>query len=189
MTAPAPEAAYDADADAIARVLGGDTEAFRDLVERHQAAILRLIRNLARRSNAHEDLAQDVFVSAFVALPSYDVRRGGFATWLFAIAKNKCLNAGKRMAPLLVDRLPIAVAPTTPADHLAHTEIRACLDVALDALPDDQRTCFVLGELVGLTAEQIGEMEGVAPSTIRSRLSRAKARLRVALAPLLGEEP
>jgi len=188
MTGPAPEGACDADAEAIARVLSGDTEEFRSLLERYEARVLRFVRNVAPRSTAHEDIAQDVFVSAFVALASFDVRRGSFLTWLFAIAKNKCINAGRKMAPLLVARLPIAIAPTTPADELARAEIRVCLDAALDGLPEDQRDCFVLAELVGLTTEQIAEIEGVVTSTVRSRLSRAKAGLRAALSPLLGEE-
>jgi hypothetical protein len=111
MTAPAPEVVCDG--DAIARVLGGDTEAFRGLVERYEAPVPRLVRNLASRSNAHEDIAQDVFVSAFVALASFDARRGSFLTWFFAIAKHKCINARRKMAPLLVDRLPPRPPPTT----------------------------------------------------------------------------
>jgi RNA polymerase sigma-70 factor (ECF subfamily) len=189
MTGPAPEGACDADAEAVERVLSGDTEAFRSLVDRYQERVFRFVRNVAPRSTAHEDLAQDVFVSAFVALASFDVRRGSFLTWLFAIAKNKCINAGRKMAPLLVAQLPTVIDPTTPADELARAEIRACLDAALEGLPADQRECFVLAELVGLTAEQIAEIEGVVTSTIRSRLSRAKAGLRAALSQLQGEEP
>jgi RNA polymerase sigma-70 factor, ECF subfamily len=189
MTGPAPEGACDADAEAVARVLSGDTEAFRGLVDRYEERVFRFVRNVAPRSTAHEDLAQDVFVSAFVALASFDVRRGSFLTWLFAIAKNKCINAGRKMAPLLVAQLPTVIDPTTPADELARAEIRACLDAALEGLPADQRECFVLSELVGLTPEQIAEIEGVVTSTIRSRLSRAKAGLRAALSQLQGEEP
>jgi RNA polymerase sigma-70 factor (ECF subfamily) len=62
------------------------------------------------------------------------------------------------------------------------------LDSALEALPEEQRSSFVLEEMVGLTADQIAEIEGVAATTIRSRLSRAKARLRAALAPFVGED-
>jgi RNA polymerase sigma-70 factor, ECF subfamily len=186
MAAPLlPLEASDDDALFVARVLAGETEVFRVLVERYQASVLRIARNLAPRGVAPEDIAQDAFVSAFVALRAFDAFRGPFASWLFAIAKNKSLNARKKMRPLLVDPLPIVVSATTPADELADAETRRRLDAALEALPEDQRSCFVLEELVGLTTGQVAEIEGVAEGTIRSRLSRAKATLRAAL---VGED-
>lgn len=188
MTATAPHpSAPDADVDAVARILGGNVEAFRELVERHQAGILRFVRNAASRSAAHEDLAQDIFVAAFVGLPSFDATRGSFAGWLFAIARNRCINDGKRKGRLPLADPPALIAPTTPADDLAHADLCRRLDVALDALPEEQRTCFVLEEIVGLSPGQIAEVEGVAVGTIRSRLSRAKTRLRAAV--IDGEKP
>jgi RNA polymerase sigma-70 factor, ECF subfamily len=187
MTAPAPEAVTrEGDEEAIARVLAGETAAFRVLVERYEATVLRLVRNLAPRSTGHEDLAQEAFVAAFVALATFDGQRGRFASWLLTIAKNKCLNARKKMAPIPVAEPPTGVCDTTPADELARADVRRSLDAALEALPADLRTCFVLAEIVGLAAEEIAEMEAVSPGTIRSRLSRAKARLRAALEPLQG---
>jgi RNA polymerase sigma-70 factor (ECF subfamily) len=189
MIAPLPGCEpCDEDVVVIGRVLAGEAEAFRVLVERYQIPILRLAKSLALSGVSPEDIAQDVFVSAFVALRSFDGARGRFAPWLFAIAKNKCLNAKKKMAPLLVAELPIVAFPTTPADDLAFAETRRRLDAALEALPEDQRVSFVLEEIVGLTTEQVAEIEGVAAATIRSRLSRAKARLRAALASLIGED-
>jgi RNA polymerase sigma-70 factor (ECF subfamily) len=189
MSAAAPDAGWaEDDAAAIARVLGGDTGAFRVLVERYQARVLQLVRGLAPRSSAHEDIAQEAFVSAFVALPSFDPQRGRFASWLFTIAKNNCFNALKRKAPWPLADAHEPVAATTPADELANADARRRLDAALDALPDGLRSAFVLMELVGLSAEQIAEMDDVAAGTIRSRLSRAKAALRAALSPLRGEE-
>jgi RNA polymerase sigma-70 factor (ECF subfamily) len=180
--------ASDDDAIVVGRVLAGETEAFRILVERYEGSVLGIVRNLAPRSSAHEDLAQDVFVSAFVALSSFDRTPGRFAAWLFTIARNRSLNARKKMTPVLCDELPVVVFPTTPADELARAEMQRRLDSALEALPEEQRSSFVLEEMVGLTADQIAEIEGVAATTIRSRLSRAKARLRAALAPFVGED-
>jgi RNA polymerase sigma-70 factor, ECF subfamily len=188
LVAPLHIDACEDDAVIVGRVLAGETEAFRGLVERYEASVLRIVRNLTPRGMAPEDIAQDAFVSAFLALRSFDAIRGPFAPWLFAIAKNKSLNARKKMAPLLVDELPVVAFATTPADDLAHAETRKRLDAALEALPDDQRSCFVFEEIVGLTTDQVAEMEGVAVGTIRSRLSSAKASLRAALAPFLGED-
>jgi RNA polymerase sigma-70 factor, ECF subfamily len=185
MTARAPEGITgEGDDQAVARVLAGETAAFRVLVERYQVPVLRLVRSLAPRSTAHEDLAQEAFVAAFVALPTFDGQRGRFASWLFTIAKNKCLNAQKKMGPVFVAEPPAVVVATTPADELARAEVRRSLDAALDALPEDLRATFVLAEIVGVPADQIAEMEGVSPGTIRSRLSRARASLRATLEPL-----
>jgi RNA polymerase sigma-70 factor (ECF subfamily) len=188
MVAPLRLDACEDDAVIVGRVLAGETEAFRGLVERYEASVLRIVRNLAPRGTAPEDIAQDAFVSAFLALRSFDAVRGPFASWLFTIARNKSLNARKKMAPLLVEELPVVAFATTPADDFAYAETQERLDAALEALPDDQRSCFVLEEIVGLTTDQVADMEGVAVGTIRSRLSRAKASLRAALAPFLGED-
>ena len=97
MTARMPAARKEeADEDLVARVLGGETTAFRVLVERYQTLVLRLVRNFAPRSSAHEDLAQDAFVAAFIGLDRFDGGRGSFAAWLYTIARNKCINASKK---------------------------------------------------------------------------------------------
>jgi RNA polymerase sigma-70 factor (ECF subfamily) len=193
MSAAALEADPADDEAAIARVLAGDTAAFRILVERHGASVLRLVRGLGPAGHwaspaAHEDVAQDAFVSAFQALGTFDPRRGRFGSWLLTIAKNKCINAQKKRAPLLLADPPELAAPTTPDDDLARADTRRRLDAALEELPSDLRTCFVLAEIVGLPAGAIADMDGVSVGTIRSRLSRAKARLRAALSPLRGKD-
>jgi RNA polymerase sigma-70 factor (ECF subfamily) len=185
---PAAAIADDGDAEVVARVLAGDTEGFRILVERYEVAVLRIVGNLAPRSSSREDIAQEVFVSAFVALATFDGRRGRFASWLFAIARNKSLNARKRMSPHLLEDPEALPDARTPDDACGDAEIRRRLDDALEALPAPERTCFVLEEIVGLTTAQVAEVEGVAIGTIRSRLSRAKAHLRAALATLASGE-
>ncbi|HTB74429.1 MAG TPA: RNA polymerase sigma factor [Polyangiaceae bacterium] len=187
-TIPADAIAHDGDAEVVARVLAGDTEGFRILVERYEVSVLRIVRNLAPRSSSPEDIAQDVFVSAFVALATFDDRRGRFASWLFAIARNRSLNARKKMSPRLLEDPESLPDARLPDDACGNAEIRRRLDDALEALPIEQRTCFVLEEIVGLTTAQVAEVEGVAIGTIRSRLSRAKASLRAALEMFVGGE-
>jgi RNA polymerase sigma-70 factor (ECF subfamily) len=176
----------DDDDDAIARVLAGETAAFRILVERHEGPIVRFARGLAPRSSAPEDIAQEAFVSAFMALATFDRRRGRFRSWLLTITKNLCLNARQKKTPLPLAEPPETVAPFTPADELVAAHARRSLDAALGALPDPLRSCFVLAEIVGVPMGEVADMDRVPIGTIRSRLSRAKARLRAALAPIRG---
>jgi RNA polymerase sigma-70 factor (ECF subfamily) len=136
---------------------------------------------LIRNPATAEELAQDVFLSAFVGLESFDESRGRFSSWLFCIAKHHGLNAKKKRSPMLVEELPAIFAENTPADDLVCTRLERLLDEALRSLPDEQQTTFVMAEILGLTTEHIAEVEGVSPSTIRSRLSRAKASLSIAI--------
>ena len=174
------------DCDLVARVLAGEAEAFRVLVERYQLGVLRIARSLGPRGGGHEDLAQDVFVAAFVALRGFDPSKGAFSSWLYTIARNRSLNARKRKVLLVAGEPDDAAAPRSGEHEVFSRELRRVLDCALDELPEEQRTAFVLEELVGLGSEEIAAIEGVSSGTIRSRLSRAKARLREALATWEG---
>jgi RNA polymerase sigma-70 factor (ECF subfamily) len=168
----------DDDLRIIQRVLDGDVDAFRQLVERYQAMLLTLIGNLVRDRNEREDLAQDTLLSAYVHLRSFDPRAGKFSTWLLTIARNKCLNRLKKRTPQPMEPLPQRTDRRDAADALSDTEFFVQLDRALDTLPVDQRMAFVLAEFQGLSHEQIGRIEGTPVGTIKSRISRAKARLR-----------
>jgi len=178
----------DEDEELVRRVILGDLDAFRHLVTRYQDPVLRLVRSLSRAPAECEDLAQDIFVPAYLALPDFEAERGHFRSWLCAIARSRCVNQQRKLAPLLVDELPPQIEQRTPCDSLVERELFRRLDRALDALPDAQRTAFVLRELVGLTSDEVAQIEAVDIGTVRSRLSRAKAQLRAALGPPAGGE-
>jgi RNA polymerase sigma-70 factor, ECF subfamily len=171
------------DREAIRRVLSGDAEAFRGLVERYQGPLFALLGNLLPGAGEVEDLAQETFLAAFVHLRAFDPARSAFATWLFAIARNKCLNALKR-------RRPAPGPPPEPADRrtpqavACDAEVARRLDEGLAALPFEQRAAFVLAEVHELSLAEVGRIEGVCVGTVKSRLSRAKAKLRALLADL-----
>lgn len=168
----------DDDQHVIGRVLGGDTEAFRLLVERHGGQLLAFIRDLVPRSGEWEDVAQEVFLAAYVHLGSYDPRRAAFATWLLTIARHKCLNVLKRHRPLVPGELPEQADPRTPDAAAADAELYRRLDDALAGLPVEQRTAFVLAEIQGLSLEEVARVEGVPLGTVKSRLCRAREKLR-----------
>ncbi len=169
--------------EAIRRVLSGEVDAFRALVGRYERLVLIFAGNLITDSHRCEDIAQDVFLSAFRRLDTFDPKRSRFSTWLLTIARNKCLNAIKKKTPEFHDDLPHPVRTRTPYDEAVGREWMTRLDRALDDLPPPLKTVFVLAEIMDQPIEEIAKIEGIKHSSVRSRLSRAKKKLRVVLEP------
>ncbi len=176
----------DGDRTLIERVLAGDVEAFRGLVERHQRRVSLFVRNLVRHATDAEDLVQEVFVTAFRKLDSFDAERSQFSTWLLTIARNRCLNHLKRssVATFCSSEFDIKARTAQPTDAVLSRERHARLNAALDLLPLEQRTAFVLAEIQELPYAEIALIEEVELGTIKSRVSRAKQRLREVLSDL-----
>src|SRR5690349_16778573 len=108
----------DEDQDVIRRVLDGDVESFRLLVRRYERPLSGLIRNLVPDAHDGEDVAQEVFLTAYRRLATYDPAQGAFSTWLLTIARNKCLNALRKRRPVPLEYLPELPGPRTPDTDL-----------------------------------------------------------------------
>jgi RNA polymerase sigma-70 factor (ECF subfamily) len=179
----------DDDASVIQRVLRGEKEAFRTLIERYQEPLFRFLRNLCPDGHDCEDLAQEVFVAAFRHLPAYDSRRAGFRTWLLSMARNRGLNWLRQKKHPLPCNLPEECDTRTPEAQVAEREFFVELDAALAALPFEQKTAFILSEIEQLPLNEIADIEGVKVGTIKSRVSRAKEKLRSLLARVVEQQP
>lgn len=173
--------------EVIRQILEGDIEAFRLVVERYERPIVRMIRNITYDRESCEDIAQDVFFTAYEKLASFDPERSDFSTWLFTIARNKSINALKKKRALLMSELPEKADARNPTDELVQKEFFDGLDRKLQALPARQKRAFVLAEFEKLPYEQIAQIEGVRIGTIKSRINRAKKKLRPALKDLDGD--
>jgi RNA polymerase sigma-70 factor (ECF subfamily) len=174
------------DRELVSRVLAGQTDDFRVLVNRHQQSIFRFASGLLpNREDAH-DVTQDVFLAAFANLSSYRSACADFSTWLFTIARNRCINLLKRSRPLALDN-PSLVEDVTSVDTLASQELWQQLDRALAALPVEQRSAFLLAEVEELPYAEIAQIERTSLGTVKSRIHRAKQRLRSLLEPLIRE--
>jgi RNA polymerase sigma-70 factor (ECF subfamily) len=182
----------DDDLQAIDRVKAGDVEAFRTLVRRHERAVFGLVRNLIPDAAEWEDVAQEVFLAAFRHLGAFDARRAPFPVWLLTIARNKCYSALKSKKtmprPMEPASLPEAADRRTPEGDAAEEECFRLLDEALAALPLEQKSAFVLAELHGFPLEQVARIERVKLGTVKSRLSRAREKLRCLLRPTVDVE-
>ena len=169
----------EADMDAIERVLAGDLSAFEELVARYERPIRSMVQHLTNNHETSQDVAQDAFIAAFRNLERFDSARSKFSTWLFAIARNRSLNLRRKSNR--EGGTPEATLESThpsPADEAIRSESFRHLDAALDRLPAHLRRVFVLAELNDLPYEQIAQLEGVRQGTVKSRVRRARARLR-----------
>jgi len=171
----------------IRAVVGGDIDSFRLLVHRYQRPVIKMIKNIIDDHHICEDIAQDVFLTAYKKLPSFDPARSNFSTWVFTIARNKSINAAKKKRALSMSNLPENSDSSTPSDNLTQQEFYYRLDQVLLTLPTKQKTAFVLAEFEKLPYEQIAQIEGVRIGTIKSRINRAKKKLRAALKNLEGD--
>ena len=176
------------DLEVIQRVITGDRESFRLLVERHQGSVWRVVTGLLGPGTDAEDAAQDVFMAAYVHLKSFDAGKATFSTWLLTIARNHCINTMKRRRPMHVANLPELAELRTPETVIAKREWFERLDAALDCLPVEQKTAFVLAEIEGLSLEETAQIEDVPLGTVKSRIARAKQKLRAVLKSPEGVE-
>lgn len=172
----------------IARVLAGNTSEFRTLVEQYHRPVLRFARNMIGNEHDAEDITQDVFLAAFDHLATYNSRQATLLTWLFTITRNRCVNSLKRKRPIIDGEAIANTEPMTGSDNAGREEFWNRLDEALDALPIDQKSAFVLAEIEGLPYADIAHVERTTLGTVKSRIHRAKQRLRAVLAPTLGEQ-
>lgn len=164
------------DADAIARVLDGDDEAFRALIDRHAPALFAWLRWYVPDATEREDVAQETFLAAWRRLSTFDALRGSFRGWLLTIGRSLAFNAKRRKRPLVVE------TPHIPAPS-AESAMHAMLDEAVAALPEGQRAAFLLAEVYDVPLAEVASLTGVALGTVKSRLARARARLRAVLDP------
>jgi len=169
----------------IRQVLGGNRNAFRMLVVRYQRPLFRFLAGFGLGQAVTEELAQEVFLRAFRSLASFDSAKASFATWLFTIAKRLALNevarAGHRAPHVEVDERVSATDEPSAQEGLERAERAGRVQRALQALPETLRSTLLLAYLKELSLEQIAEIESCAVGTVKSRIFRGKALLRVAL--------
>ncbi|MFC1737567.1 RNA polymerase sigma factor [Planctomycetota bacterium] len=165
----------------IQQVLRGDIDSFRLLVERYQGPVIRIVKNIIEDNHICEDIAQDVFFTAYKKLGTFDSARSNFSTWLFTIARNKSINAIKKKKTLSLSKLPEKLDSCNPSEALSEKELFDKLDEVLQSLASRYERALVLAEFEKLSYQEIAQIEGVRIGTIKSRINRAKKKLFSAL--------
>jgi RNA polymerase sigma-70 factor (ECF subfamily) len=173
-------------------VLGGDADACRLLVTRHQRSVHNLLARLLRDPAEAEDLAQETFVRAFRHLATFDPRYK-FSSWLLRIARNAGIDALRRRAPIALPldgeegRPGPAASIPAPAGEdglkrLERQDLSRALEEALGRLRPEYRELVVLRYHEDLGYDEIAEITGLPLGTIKSWLHRARAEMAEILA-------
>jgi len=185
-----------ADLALIKRVQQGDRSAFDLLVVKYQHKIIKLIMRYVRDPSEALDVAQEAFLKAYRAAPSF---RGesAFYTWLYRIAINTAKNhlVAARRKPISYDLdtqdpeqstiLNQLRELDTPEGLAQSEEMRNTINTAIRDLPEELRTAILLREIEGMSYEEIAQTMECPVGTVRSRIFRAREAIDKAIAPLL----
>jgi RNA polymerase sigma-70 factor (ECF subfamily) len=164
------------DADLVARSLGGDSQAFELLVERHQKVLFNVaLRMLGDREDAR-DATQNTFLKVYQKLETFDPAHR-FFSWVYKIMLNECLNVLRARRPFAESA---EAEPSTfegPFEAFEAEERRQRVQAALLALPREYREVVVLRHFGGLAYDEIAATVGLPVKTVKSRLYTARHRL------------
>ena len=193
-----PHAQYEANSDqelvAMAKATyGDDMRPFEVLVKRYQRKILVNCRYLTRAPNDAEDLAQEVFVKAYLGLRRFQ-ERSKFSTWLQRIKINHCLNfnekhRGKYMVDVDDPGMEVEAglyAEPRAASHLETLDERRRISLVLDNMSENLRVPLLLRDFDGLAYQEIADQLSLGLSAVKMRIKRARSEFRERYEELKG---
>jgi RNA polymerase sigma-70 factor (ECF subfamily) len=173
----------------------GSPAAFEELVTKYQSKVFSMAMSFTRNREAADDLAQEVFLKAYLALPRFH-GKSEFGTWLYRISMNHIKDylrkKGRAKEVSLDDVQELSVSDkeqTEKAERERETESRRTLvQKSVQGMPEKYRVILTLRDIQGLAYEQISRVLHLSPGTVDSRLHRARRMLRKKLAPYLLRE-
>ena len=179
------------DSEIISHILNGNRDSYRLLVERYQSMVFRTCMGFLHNKEDAEDLTQEVFIQAYQSLLSF---RGAstISTWIYRIAVNASLNKVRKSSKsFLLQRLDvlfgsdkskmhslIASDTENPENILIEGEHREWVQMALNSLPENQRTAIVLSKYDDLSQKEIAEIMNTSEGAVEALIQRAKTNLR-----------
>lgn len=187
------------DEEVVQRVCEGEVPLFEVLMRRHNQRLYRVARSVVKDEAEAEDVLQQAYLNAFTHLGQFE-SRSKFTTWMTRITLNEAFARRRKLdrSFSLTDRLPRQDSDGTPMDvpttsasdpeRQAYAgELRRALEEAVDALPQDYRTVFMLREVEGLSTLETGDSVGLSEDAVKTRLHRARAMIRQSLTLRLGD--
>lgn len=181
----------------MVRYQRGDREAFAVLVKRHHKPVYNFVLRQLKSPALCEDVTQDVFMRLVQNAAEFK-HEARLSTWLYAIARNLCIDQLRRLQhrrhpsldqPVAAESDARTLGDSVSAQHpsadaergAGGSEMQVSIVKAVEALPDDQREVFLLREIADLPFKDIAEITGVSENTVKSRMRYALDRLKLAL--------
>lgn len=169
------------------RARKGDLDAFNELVIRYQKSAYNVAYRILGDAEAAADAVQDAFLKAFRGIGHF--KGGSFKTWIFRIVTNTCydiLRARRRHPTSSLNGMEVELNHTplgnagaeSPEDYAIRRELNRLIQEAINSLPPDQRAVVVLSDIEGFDYREISQTLGIPLGTVKSRLSRARAKVR-----------
>ena len=171
----------------IAQSQEGDLQAFNQLVLAYQSTLHNVAYRILGDGEAAADATQDAFLSAYRAIGRF--RGGSFKAWLLRIVTNSCydqLRVKQRRPTDSLDDMTVepeydanlADSAESPEAYALRQELGAVIQSGLSVLPADQRVVLILSDIEGMRYQEIAQVVGISLGTVKSRLSRARAKMR-----------
>ncbi len=194
-TAVLTAALAEGERELVRRAQSGDTAAYEALVKRNQSRVFAIVSGILRRREDIDDVAQQVFLKAYLSLKRFDLR-SAFSTWLYKIAVNECCDylrkkkvrrltyeadlseeQVRRLESLEPGAIGVGQVAAVASDAAKQAEQRQAVDWLLGKLEDDERMMLVLKEVEGYSVEEIAGMLEMNVNTVKVRMFRARGRL------------
>lgn len=189
---PANEIEEESDAKFVTAAQQGDLNAFNQLVARYEQRVYSLTFRMLNDAEGAADAVQDAFFQAYRALAQF--RGGSFKSWLLRIASNICYDRLRTRSRRPTDSLDALMdeaeemggsglglledTAADPENHALSRELARELRLAIQTLPPDQRLIVILCDIQGLSYDEIVQIANCSLGTVKSRLSRGRAKLR-----------
>jgi RNA polymerase sigma-70 factor (ECF subfamily) len=174
------------DEEVVERVLAGETALFEVLMRRHNQRLYRAARSILSDEGEAEDVIQDAYVRSYMHLDQFD-GRAKFSTWLTRIAVHEALaRLRKRRRLIGIDAAPGSMEGSmqfeskaaSPEQEVLTRTLKLVLEAAIDRLPQNYRSVFMLREVEGLSTAEAAECLDISEESAKVRLHRARALLR-----------
>jgi RNA polymerase sigma-70 factor (ECF subfamily) len=173
------------DAELVQRCLGGDQQAWADVVRSYSRRIYNLAYRFTSSHGAAEDLTQEVFIRVYRSLGQYDAALGDLSNWLMRLARNLIIDDYRRRQrtptdssdDLAAHEYHLSTASDSPHRSLERQERRVQVITAIHKLSPDLRECVILRDIEELTYQEIVDLLKIPEGTVKSRINRGRIEL------------